>query len=77
MPNDNVLKGMACPKCKSEGPFDIDCTVTFTVWDDGTDLDYRGIDWEPDSRCVCKNCEYKGTAQNFETQNAPHRDDAE
>ena len=65
MPNDNVLDGMACPKCKSEGPFDIDCTATFTVWDDGTDLEYSNLDWEPASCCTCKSCGHEGDAYNF------------
>jgi hypothetical protein len=65
MPNDNVLIGISCPNCKSEGPFDIDCTARFTVWDDGTNLEYGVLDWEDNSLCSCKNCGFKGKVYNF------------
>jgi len=65
MPNDNVLIGMECPKCKSEGPFNIECTATFTVWDDGTDLEYSELDWEDSATCICKNCGFEGKAFDF------------
>jgi len=69
MPNDNCLIGMACPECKSQGPFDIECKSTFTVWDDGTDLEYTGPDWEDDSPCSCRQCNHEGTVADFTITN--------
>ena len=68
MPNENCLYGMACPECESEGPFQIDCTATFTVYDDGTDLDYTGPDWDNDSHCSCCNCTFEGRVHNFKNE---------
>ena len=34
-PNTNALAGMRCPNCKSTGPFEINATACFTVYDDG------------------------------------------
>lgn len=65
MPNKNCLYGMACPKCGSEEPFHIECTSTFTVYDDGTDLHYTGPYWDDNSHCSCCQCTFEGHVHNF------------
>ena len=62
--NNNCLKGMECPKCKSEGPFQIAATALFTINDDGTE-DPTGVDWEDDNFCGCKACGYERTVKAF------------
>jgi len=69
MTNENCLLGMACPECKSEGPFQIECKATFTVYDDGTGLEYDGPDWGDDSFCSCIYCTFVGRVFNFKTEN--------
>ena len=65
MANTNVLEGMACPKCGSEGPFNILITALATVYDDGTDEQFD-TEWDEDSRCDCIACGYSGKVWNFE-----------
>jgi hypothetical protein len=64
--NENCLEGMACPVCKSEGPFHIDVTTTVLVHDDGTEYD-TGTDtlWSDDSCCMCAACDHTGTVADF------------
>lgn len=65
MPNTNVLKGIVCPQCGSEGPFDIEGTAMFLdVTDDGT-TDYADVEWTYDSTIVCKNCKETGEVRGF------------
>lgn len=71
MPNENCLAGMACPKCGSEAPFHIVCTATYTFYDDGTDDDHDGIEWEQNSPCRCHMCCYQATVADFTIENQP------
>lgn len=71
MPNTNMLEGMQCPKCGSEGPFRIVCTSTVLIYDDGTD-DFEWTNWEPDSWCQCVNCEFAATARDFGLEDCSH-----
>lgn len=62
--NTNVLAGMACPECKSEGPFLILASAYAEVSDQGvTDVD--SFEWDEESNCKCTKCEHKGTVQQF------------
>lgn len=64
MPNTNVLEGMACTGCKSDGPFLITATSIFLVEDDGTE--YNGdVEWDDDSPCECRQCGKAGKVKDF------------
>lgn len=66
MTNDNVLLGYACPKCKSEGPFDIDGTALFlNVTDDGV-TDFEQFEWSDDSTFHCVMCNHNAAAKEFQ-----------
>ena len=67
-PNTNCLEGLACPKCKSFGPFAIDCKAFFDVNDDGTD-NARDVRWDGYSTAVCKECDFSGTVKDFTEKN--------
>jgi hypothetical protein len=69
MPNTNCLAGMACPECGSEAPLNIVCTATYTFYDDGTDYDHDGIEWDEDSPCQCKMCCHTAKAGDFKISN--------
>lgn len=62
MANVNVLAGMRCPNsaCRSDGPFRIECTTVFLVFDDGTD-EHGDTAWRGDSYCACPDCGAEGT----------------
>jgi hypothetical protein len=64
MANVNILEGMRCPECKSEGPFKISATSRFTVYDDGTD-GHEDVEWDDDSDCECDNCDHSGTVKDY------------
>jgi hypothetical protein len=62
-PNRNCLEGMKCvnPKCTDPyGPFDIQCTSVFTVYDDGAD-EHQDVEWDKDSWAMCQNCQTEAT----------------
>lgn len=64
MANRNCLKGMRCPKCRSEGPFRVQATSIFLVYDDGTDS-HEDTEWEPESYCACVACQHEATVREF------------
>jgi Zn ribbon nucleic-acid-binding protein len=64
MTNTNILEGMACPQCGSEGPFKIWAESSFTVYDDGTD-DHGDVEWRDDSSCECGECDHSGTVKDY------------
>jgi len=66
MPNVNVLAGMRCPNsaCQSEGPFRIECTTIFLVYDEGTD-EQGDTAWSGESFCACHDCGTEGTVADF------------
>ena len=63
MANENCLKGLACPQCKSEGPFFIVGHAEFEVYDDGTS-EFTDADWDDDSAMRCP-CGKRGTVKDF------------
>ena len=69
MANTNCLKGMQCPECKSVGPFRIECTSLFTMYDDGTE-DYEDVLYDGESYCHCPLCEHDGKIHDFTTKAA-------
>ena len=66
--NTNMLEGMKCPKCGSEGPFRIVIEATALIFDEGVDTDeVEWVSWHKHSGCQCANldCEFMSTAENF------------
>ena len=64
MPNENCLEGMACPKCKSEGPFRIQAVTMAFVDDDGVQ-DNTDYEWDEASFCCCVECDHTGDVADF------------
>jgi len=65
MSNTNCLEGIACPKCESEGPFNISVSTMICVHDDGTDNEYGDLDWGDDSEIICNDCGHRGIVKEF------------
>jgi hypothetical protein len=65
--NENCLKDMACPKCKSEGPFGITVSCAAEVHDDGVHSTWN-VEWVDGAGCCCKACGYLGEVQDFDTE---------
>ena len=65
--NENVLAGLCCPACGSEGPLRIAVLTTLLVSDDGTEPDPNdgGLEWDETSFCQCVACAYALTVQAF------------
>lgn len=63
--NTNVLAGLSCPKCGSLGPYFIVATCWAQVQDDGV-YDTSEFEWEPTSRCDCKECGFTGKVKDYE-----------
>ena len=54
MPNTNWLLGLACPRCGSQGPLQIDTLLTLTVTDAGpVAFDADNAAWTPHAGCIC------------------------
>ena len=62
--NENCLAGMACPKCKSNGPFMIATTCWAQVHDDGVE-DTSEHEWDENSACLCKDCKFSSKVGSF------------
>jgi hypothetical protein len=62
--NDNVLEGMKCPLCGSQGPFMIESTTTAKVYDSGVEDTYD-MNWGPESACSCCECDHDATVEDF------------
>ena len=60
----SYIRGMKCPKCRSRGPFRIECLVfaTFTPREAKEESDHRFTD---ESECVCSRCDFLGTVGRF------------
>jgi len=65
MTNTNILEGMRCPQCKSDGPFRIRAEVLVLMDDDGTLDDLSGSEWTEDSQCECDACDHAGTVKDY------------
>jgi hypothetical protein len=65
MANKNCLAGMACPNCKSEGPFTIAAQVMVLVADDGTEDIGGDYEWTETATCICKACGHIETVKDF------------
>jgi hypothetical protein len=70
MANENVLDGMACPECKSEGPFKISVTIfgVVNITDDGydlNDLEISETEWDDLASCDCTACGFFGYVDDY------------
>ena len=72
MPNENVLEGMLCPRCKSEGPFKIHGNAMFLVYDDGCDS-FELLSWEDSDVAECAECGYIGRVRDFREPKTKHK----
>ena len=73
MANANVLDGLACPNCKSDGPFRISITIYADVMmtDDGygpEDVRASETEWDDTSSCKCATCGLSGYVADFRTE---------
>ena len=64
MPNQNCLKGLRCPLCGEEEPFQISCTTMVDMWDGGSEQHYD-LEWNDDSAIICKQCGHCGEVKEF------------
>ena len=64
MPNTNCLEGLSCPKCGSLGPFRITAECFALVSDDGVECT-TDVEWDQDSPCWCKACDFGGDINDF------------
>lgn len=65
MANDNVLAGIKCPSCSSQGPFTIVGTATFlNVTDEGCD-EFEEMSWDEESYINCNACGHNGIIEEF------------
>ena len=65
MSNTNCLQGMKCPKCDSEGPFEIEISSIFLVSDEGVGEQLGDNEWTLQSYCGCRDCPHFGTVGSF------------
>ena len=71
MTNDNCLRNIACPKCKSDDHFYIVATITAYVTDDGADIaNHTDMEWDDDSPIRCPDCGETGQLSRFRTEEA-------
>jgi hypothetical protein len=66
--NTNCLSGIACPKCKSEGPFCIACDVVMLITDDGCAEQVGDNCWDDESYIECRECLHHGKVSDFQTE---------
>lgn len=65
MSNTNCLVGIACPRCKDEGPFWISpVTTAILLFDDGV-MEYEGAEWDDAAYFRCTDCGHEGPASEF------------
>jgi hypothetical protein len=65
MVNKNVLAGLKCPECESEGPLRIATSCWVEATDDGIEDSYEH-EWTGQSACVCVMCSYSAKIKDFE-----------
>lgn len=64
MSNNNILEGMACPECGSEGPFAIQGSTSAMVSDNGIEP-YGDFEYEGENFCSCQQCDFDGRVNDF------------
>ncbi|NOG70464.1 hypothetical protein [Roseicella sp. DB1501] len=66
--NTNCLEGMACPKCKSLGPFVIQVSTRMLIEDEGSTGEHDDLEWTDKSSCRCKACDHEGVLLDFKVE---------
>ena len=66
MEGTNLLKGLRCPHCGSQGPFLIEGSAVFLVHDDGC-TEFEDLSWEDDSFIRCPQCGEDGDILRFDS----------
>ena len=65
MANKNMLEGYACPKCPSEGPFNIQALTWFYKQDDARTEVLKTVIWTDESLFQCCACRFEALAKRF------------
>lgn len=64
--NTNCLEDKKCPKCGSEGPFQVSALVWILLYDNGADdVEDPAIEYDGASRAICDACGYRGQFGDF------------
>lgn len=63
--NQNYLRGMQCPACKSEGPFLVEVTTQMVLSDEGLREHHGGRHWNAESYMRCIQCDLGSMAAEF------------
>ena len=65
-PNVNCLAAKRCPKCGSDGPFEIEVLMRVLLCDDGChDAEDGSIYYDDDAPAMCHDCRYEGKFGDF------------
>lgn len=69
--NKNLLKGISCPECGSEGPFMIEQPVFWKVFDDHAECQAPEDGWfelggDLNVGCQCCQCKYYNELSEFD-----------
>jgi hypothetical protein len=65
--NDNCLRGIHCPHCESDGPFEISVRCRAIVGDAGVQST-SNYEWDDDDLCSCEACHHAGLVMDFRFQ---------
>lgn len=68
-PNTDILEGMACPVCRSTGPFEIAFDSVHLVHDRGAAKPLNDGEWDNASYCGCRQCSHSGVVGDFQLEN--------
>lgn len=67
-PNENILHGIACPKCGHTQNFIMQIMTQVHVEDDGAEMDeHNSVEWDDNTPIECLNegCRHAGTVKDF------------
>jgi len=65
--NRNCLEGKRCPKCGSDGPFEVVISMRVLLYDNGADdADDGSIEYDGHSRTSCYACGHEGKFGDFD-----------
>lgn len=64
--NTNCLKGKKCPRCGSDGPFQVSVSVWILLYDSGADdAEDSSIEYDDASPTICSTCRHRGEFRDF------------
>ena len=76
MTNIHCLAGFECPKCKSDGP-KITVPQIVPMYDDGTDISDRSVEFGNYDPCECPKCGHHCTVIDFKLAERGNGEDFE